>query len=182
MVSLPEGDPGQRLFDRRTVMVSGPLGHDAASRLCAQLMALDGHSADDVDLIVNSPGGPIDEVVAVLDVIDLMRAKVNTACIGRARGTAGIVVAHGTGRRRAGPNATISLRCDAPAPTEGTADDLAQAAAELESLRRRLQDVLVRATGQAAAAVANELVHGAVHEAADALALGLIDEIGRATP
>jgi len=180
-VSVPEGDARQRLFDRRTVMVSGALDHEAASTLCAQLMALDGESIRDVDVILNSPGGPLDEVSAVLDVIGLMRATVNTTCIGTAKGTAGIVLACGTGRRRAAPNATISVRCERAQPSSGTADDLARRAAEDETLRRRLHEALVAATGQPAATLANEFDHGGVHGASEAQALGLIDDIGGAT-
>src|SRR5918995_1279694 len=69
-VGVPEGDAYQRLFDRRTVLVSGSLDHDAASVLCAQLMALDGGTDRDVTVIINSPGGPLAEVSAILDVIE----------------------------------------------------------------------------------------------------------------
>jgi ATP-dependent Clp protease, protease subunit len=179
MVAVPDGDPGQRLFERRIVLVSGALDHDAATMLCAQLMALDGQSSSDVEVLINSPGGPADELAAVLDVIELMRARVNTSCVGTARGTAGIVVACGTGRRRAGTHATISVRCDRSPPPDGTADDVARAAVELEAQRRRLRDALVAATGLPADVVAGELDHGAAHGAAEALALGLVDEIGR---
>ena len=62
MVDLPSTDPAQRLFERRTIMLSGPLDHAAVTRLCAQLMALDGRSGEAVELIVNSAGGPAGEV------------------------------------------------------------------------------------------------------------------------
>lgn len=180
-VGVPDGDPARRLFDRRTVLLSGPLDHDAATRLCAELMALDGESADDVDVIVNSPGGPLDEVSAVLDVIELMRAPLRTTCVGTAKGTAGIVLACGTGRRRAAPNATICMRLDQHQSVQGSAEDLARGAQEIDVLRSRLEQALVAATGQPADTIAGELDHGGLHGAVEAQALGLIDEIGRAT-
>lgn len=180
-VGVPDGDPARRLFDRRTVLLSGPLDHDAATRLCAELMALDGESADDVGVIVNSPGGPLDEVSAVLDVIELMRAPLRTMCVGTAKGTAGIVLACGTGRRRAAPNATICMRLDQHQSVQGSAEDLARGAQEIDVLRGRLEHALVAATGQPADTIAGELDHGGLHGAVEAQALGLIDEIGRAT-
>jgi ATP-dependent Clp protease, protease subunit len=178
-VDMPVGDASHRLFDRRTVMVTGPLDHDAASRLCAGLMALDGESGADVKVVLNSPGGPLAEVSAVLDVIDLMRARVQTTCVGTAKGSAGIVLACGTGQRRAAPNATISLRCERPGGAQGTAEDLARAAAEADELMRRIRDALVAATGQSADSITAEIDHGGVHGAAEARALGIIDEVGR---
>lgn len=176
-VGVPEGDATSRLFDRRAVLVSGPLDHDAATRLCAELMALDGESTADVNVIVNSPGGPLGEVSAVLDVIDLMRAPLRTTCVGTAKGTAGILLACGTGVRKAAPNATISVRCDQHESVHGSAEDVARGAKELDALEHRLQQALVAATGQSAATIAGELDRGGVHGAAEAQALGLIDEI-----
>ena len=60
-------------------------------------MALDGRSADPVEVIVNSEGGPLADVLAVVDVLGSMRARVDTTCLGRAKGTAAIVLACGTG-------------------------------------------------------------------------------------
>ncbi len=85
------GDPLQQLYDRRTVLLGGPLDAATATRIAAQLMSLDADRP--VELLVNSPGGPVAEVFAVLDVIALMRGPVNTTCIGRACGTAAAVLA-----------------------------------------------------------------------------------------
>ena len=178
-VDMPGGDARERLRNARTVFVSGPLDGAAVSSLCAELMAFDGESAADVEVIVNSPGGPIDEVSAVLDVIELMRAAVNATVVGAARGTAGVLAASANGRRRAAPNATISLRCETPRPSHGTAEELARAAEEALVVRRRLSRALVAATGQPETLIDDELDRGVVHDAPGALALGLIDEIGR---
>jgi ATP-dependent protease ClpP protease subunit len=99
-------------------------------------------------------------------------------CVGTAKGTAGIVLACGTGRRRAAPNATISVRCDRPESLHGSAEDLARGAAEVDTLRRRLRQALVAATGQPEDMIADELDHGGVHDSLGAQALGLIDDIG----
>ena len=126
------GDPLQQLYDRRTVLLGGPLDAATATRIAAQLMSLDADRP--VELLVNSPGGPVAEVFAVLDVIALMRGPVNTTCIGRACGTAAAVLATGTGRRRAAPNATVSLRCAEESRVDGTAAEVAR---QSELLRGR---------------------------------------------
>jgi ATP-dependent Clp protease protease subunit len=201
MVGMPEGDPLQRLFERRRILLSGPLDREATNHLCAQLMALDGESARDVEVVLNSTGGPIAEVSAVLDVLDLMRAEsladaaradarqaglngVHVLCADASTTDsyadappADILLACGTGRRRAASHATVSLRCDRPETLDGTAADITRAADELAVLRRRLQDALVAATGQSADSIAAELDHGGVHPPAEARELGIVDEV-----
>ena len=105
MVDLPGDDVETHLFARRRVLLSGVLDGDAANRVAAQLMALDGRSAEPIEIVVNSDGGPIADVLTLLDIVGLMRAPVRTVCVGRATGTAAVLVACGTGGRHAAPNA-----------------------------------------------------------------------------
>src|SRR5918994_561185 len=80
------------------------------TEVAASLMALDADGDDPVTLLVNSPGGPLDAGVAVVDVLDLLGAPVEATCIGQAVGTAAVVVACATpGRRRAAPHPRLSL-------------------------------------------------------------------------
>jgi ATP-dependent Clp protease, protease subunit len=176
IVDMPAASPVERLFERRTILVGGALDHEAVSDLCARLMALDGRSASPVLLLVNSDGGPSSAIGAVLDVLDLMRAPVDVTCTGAARGTAAVLVACGTGTRRAGRHAVLSLRL--PAETvEGGDADVAARVEELATVRRRLLDALVRKTGRRADVIEHELDRGGVLDGEGAVALGLVDEV-----
>jgi ATP-dependent Clp protease protease subunit len=177
MVDAPSPDPAQRLLERRTILVGGPLDHAAVTHLCAQLMALDGRSASDVEVIVNSPGGPIADIAAVLDVIELMRGRVNVTCTGMAHGTAAVLVACATGERRAGRHARLSLRLPQVELPVASSTDVARLSEEVAAARRHLVGVLAAATGQPAGVIARELDEGAAHDPADALRLGLIDRV-----
>lgn len=177
-VSEPASDAATRLFDRRMVLLNGPLDGSAATRVCVELMALDGSSGRGVEVVINSPGGPLTEVASVLDVIALMRALVHTTCVGAARGTAAIVLACGTGIRRAAPSAMISLRCDRPESLSGITTDIVRQADELQLIKVRLGEALVNATGTDG--IADEIDMGGIHDATEAQTLGLIDEIATA--
>src|SRR5690606_22934844 len=72
----------ERLLERRTVMLDRPLDAEAASLVAAQLVSLDGEGDGPITLVVNSPGGPLDAVPAVLDALDLVRGPVDTTCLG----------------------------------------------------------------------------------------------------
>jgi ATP-dependent Clp protease protease subunit len=177
VVDLPSAAPRDHLFDRRTVLLSGRLDGVAATDLCAELMMLDGRSAADVDVIVNSEGGPVADVAAILDVFELMRADVNATCIGMAQGTAAVVLACASGERRAGRNARISLRIEPLQVGVATAAELQRCAderaAQLAALAGRLEQV----TGQTVDTLTRELDAGTAWSAAEAQARGLIDRV-----
>jgi ATP-dependent Clp protease protease subunit len=174
IVDLPRG--GGR--DRRRVVASGPLDAAATTRIAAELMAFDGESGDDVELVINSDGGPLADVLALLDVMGTMRAKVATRCLGRATGSAAVLLAAGTGGRRAGAHATISLRDGDVARIEGRPSALRAQLDDLELIRARVIDALVRATGATAGELRAQLDDGPLLDAAGAAALGLIDPLG----
>jgi ATP-dependent Clp protease, protease subunit len=161
LVAMPSTDPWDRLFERRTILASGRLDDHAVTRLCAELMALDGRAGDEIELVVNSGGGPLGEIAAVLDVLDLMRSPVHATCVGTAVGTAAALLACATGERRAGRNARIGLRVEAIEQPPSNADEAQRLAAERAAQQTALAGALSRATGQPAAALIEELERGA---------------------
>lgn len=173
-----------RLTEQRRVMVSGAIDANAVSMLCAQLMTLDGVATDPVDVLISSPGGPLDQIFAVLDVIGLMRASVDITAIGAVAGTAVALVACGSGRRRAAPHATFNLRLGPQRSTvSGTADAIAQQAEESALQRSRYVDLLVAATGNEAAVITEQLDAGERLSVEEAIALCLVDSVfDRSTP
>jgi ATP-dependent Clp protease protease subunit len=174
-------DPVARLYERRVIMVGGPLDAAATTCIAAELMHLDGGSDRPIELLVNSPGGPVGDVFAVLDVMSLLRAPLGATCFGQALGTAAVVVACAGGKRQATANATFSLRCPPAEASTGTAHDLQQQAALDELVRGRLRAALRAATRIDADRIGHELGDGAPFDAIRALELGVIDEIRRET-
>src|ERR687897_1237203 len=144
------------LLERRIVFVRARLDHDAAMLVTAQLMALDADDDAPITLVVNSGGGPADAAVGVLDTMDLVRCPVDTSCVGRAEGTAAVVVAAGSGRRRCGPGATFRLRFP-DLEAAGPASRLRQEVESATQLHRALVDRLVAITGQSRALVARDV-------------------------
>jgi ATP-dependent Clp protease, protease subunit len=175
VVDVPGGTAQDVLRSRRRLLLSGVLDAAAATDVCAELMALDGRSADAVELIVNSDGGPLADVLAVLDVIGSMRARVDTSCLGRAKGTAAIVLACGTGKRRASPHAVITLRVDTDDRIDGASDDVNAQLAERRAVRRQVLSILAGASGRTAEELDDQLDHGAPLDESGAAAWGFID-------
>jgi len=164
------------LLDRRTVVLDGELDETRATLVAAQLLALDADRAEPITVVVNSPGGPLDAATAVLDTIDLITVPVDTTCLGQAAGTAAIVLAAGTGRRRAGASAQIRLRLP-DLEVRGTAAHLADEAAHLERVHATLVDRLARATGQERQLVQRDVAAGRSLTADEARDYGIVDEV-----
>lgn len=169
-------DPFSHLFARRSVWLRTPLDHDAASLLSAELLALDRQSADPIELIVNSPGGPVTAALGVIDTLDLLAAPVTTLCLGQAMGTAAAVLACGRAVRRATPTARLSLRLEG-SEVSGTARELRSQAGLLLHLRDQLAVRLAAATGQLPAMIVIDLEEGGVMTAEQAVGYGLVDEV-----
>lgn len=160
----------------RRVIVSDRLDHDAATFLCAQLMTLDGESDEPVDLLISSDGGPIGCLLPIIDTIATMRAPVNTRATGVATGTAGSLVALGSGNRAMAAHALLSIRLVARRAEPGLAvEDLDRIVAEQSHQRTTLAQLLSARTGATVDTIAAELDAGELHPPDDALGLGLVD-------
>jgi ATP-dependent Clp protease, protease subunit len=176
----PEPETGDatfaQLFARRSIWLRSALDHDAASRLAAELLALDAESHQPIELIVNSAGGPVDAALGVVDTMDLVDSPVSTLCIGQALGTAAAILACGRSGRRATPTARLSLRL-ASAELAGSASELRGQAQHLLELRDRLALRLAAATGQLPALIVIDLDDGGFITAEQAVSYGLIDGV-----
>lgn len=177
IVSFGGSDAWEQLAEQRRILVSGPLDREAVTDLSAKLMAFDGASSREVEIVINSTGGPLPEIFPVLDVLQLMRARTKTTCIGSAVGTAVAIVACGTGTRRAAPNATLCLRIDDRHTAEGTTTDIVRDATELAAARRRYVAAIAAATGAPHDRIAAEVDHGGLLTAAQAHELGIVDAV-----
>jgi ATP-dependent Clp protease protease subunit len=187
MVPMPSSTPPtddlrSRVYDellaRRTVVIDRALDGETATLVAAQLMTLDGAGADPVTLVVNSPGGPLEAAAAVLDTMDLLQAPIDTTCLGRADGTAAVVAAAGSGRRRIGPGAQVRLRF-ADVELTGSASRLGDELARQRDLQRALVDRLVAITGQDRRLVERDVDASRALTADEAVAYGLADEVTR---
>jgi ATP-dependent Clp protease protease subunit len=183
----PEPDGGlapwlaERLFDRRVVMLSGPLTGAAATQAAAALLTLDALGTEPVQLHISAPDGDLNAAFAVVDAVDAMRAPLHAVVTGEAGGAAVAVLA-AADRRLAYRHARVRLAEPRAASVSGTADEVAAAAGrylrELEELAVRLADV----TGQPRSRIEDDLSTGRVLTAAEARDYGLLDElIGPAT-
>jgi ATP-dependent Clp protease protease subunit len=178
----PEGDfltgssVFRTLYDNRILYLRGPIEDTVADTLVAQLMALDADSEKDVTLYINSPGGLVSGMFAVYDVMQLMRSKVNTICVGIAASAAAFLLATGTGVRAATPNARIMFH-QPLGGARGQAVDIQIQAKQIVFLRERLYEILAERMSKAIEDIRRDADRDFWLSAYDAVEYGAIDEV-----
>ncbi|NEC50521.1 ATP-dependent Clp protease proteolytic subunit [Actinospica acidiphila] len=173
-------DPYDRLLEERIVVLGTRIDETAVNDVTAQLMYLEHHAPDrDISLYLNSPGGPFHAMSALHDALTYVTCDVETVCLGRAEGTAALLLAAGTpGKRYVLPGSRVVLRQPALAePVEGNASDLAIRAEELARIRARTEEMLARHTGRPVDRVRADLERYLVLDAQAAVDHGLADRI-----
>jgi ATP-dependent Clp protease, protease subunit len=166
----------ERLFDRRVVMVRGPLVGSTASHVAAALLTLDALATDPIQIHIGAVDGELSAAYAIVDAIDAMRAKVR-AIVPSMAGGASIAILAAADRRLAFRHARIKLTEPRATLATGTAEQVAAAAGEY---LRELEELIVRltnVTGQPRSRIEDDLAAGRVLSAEEAVDYGLIDEI-----
>ncbi|MFC8403740.1 ATP-dependent Clp protease proteolytic subunit [Streptomyces griseoincarnatus] len=173
-------DPYAQLLEERIVVLGTRIDETAVNHVTAQLLYLEHRAPDrDISVYVNSPGGPFHAMSALHDALTYVTCDVETVCLGRAEGTAALLLAAGTpGKRYVLPGSRLVLRQPAlPEPVEGSASDLAIRARELARIRARTEELLARYTGRPADRVRADLERDLVLDAQAAVDYGLADRI-----
>lgn len=171
----PHDDVFGRLLERRIVVVSGMLGHEAATLAAAQLMLLDGTGDDPVDLHLSCPDGDLDASTAVADTIDLLGVEVRCRCSGKIGGPALAPLA-AADRRLAQPHCLFVLK-DPSLRLQGRADEVVSQAGVQQRQLDGLHARLAHSTGQPLDRVVADMRGGVTLGAHDALAYGLVQEV-----
>ena len=173
-------DPYAKLFEERIVFVGTPIDQTVANDVMAQLLVLESQDPDrDITMYINSPGGSVPDMLAIYDTMQYVHCDIVTVCLGEAASAAAILLAGGTaGKRAALPNATILIHQPRTGGAfQGQVSDLEIQAAEIERIRKRLDEILAGHTGQPADKIRRDTDRDNILTAAQAKEYGIIDEV-----
>jgi len=177
-----------RLLGERIVFVGAPIDDDIANLIVAQLLHLESEDPDkDVSLYINSPGGSVYAGLAIYDTMRFIKPDVQTICFGIAMSMGSLLLAAGApGKRLALPNSRILIH-QPSGGFQGQSADIEIQAREILELRRRVDEIYARHSGQTVAQVHDDMERDRFLNAEQARAYGLIDrvierhELGRVT-
>ncbi len=167
-----------RLLKDRIVFLGSSINDEVANSIVAQLLFL--HSEDpqaDIHLYINSPGGSVSAGLAIYDTMQFVQCDVATYCIGQAASMGAVLLTAGTkGKRHALPNSRIMIH-QPLAGMEGTAEDIMIHAREFQRIKERLNEILIKHTGQSLDKIKRDTDRDRFMTAAEACEYGLIDRV-----
>ncbi|HVB97547.1 MAG TPA: ATP-dependent Clp endopeptidase proteolytic subunit ClpP [Chloroflexota bacterium] len=166
------------LLRERIIFLGTPIDDQVANLIVAQLLYLDREDPErDINLYINSPGGVIYAGLAIYDTMKLIRPAVSTICVGMAASMATILLTAGAkGKRFALPNATIHMH-QPLGGVRGQASDMEIQAREILRLRKMINDILVRQTGQPEERIVRDTDRDFYMDAEQAVSYGIVDGV-----
>ena len=167
-----------RLLKERIVFLGTPIEDSIASLVIAQLLFLEADDdKKDIYLYINSPGGIITSGMGIYDTMNYIKPDVATICLGQAASMAAFLLAGGTkGKRSALPNSRIMLH-QPLGGAEGQATDIKIQADEILRMKKQLNTILAKNTGQTQRKIETDTDRNNFMSSTEAKKYGIIDTI-----
>ena len=166
------------LLENRIVFLIGEISYARAAEVIMKMLYLDNlKRSSEISLYINSPGGSVDDTMAIYDTMCFVSAPIETYCIGRAQSGAAVILAAGEkGKRHALPHAKVMLH-QPWGGVSGQAADIKIQAEEILKAKKTISEILARHTGQSVEKIVAETERDRYMTADEAHEYGLIDEV-----
>jgi ATP-dependent Clp protease protease subunit len=167
-----------RLLNERIIFLGTPVTEDIANLIVAQLIHLESEDPDkDVSIYINSPGGSVYAGLAIYDAMQFIKPDISTICVGVAMSMGALLLAGGTeGKRMALPNSKILIH-QVSGGFSGQATDIEIHAKEIIDVRRRLDEIISKHTGQPLDKVAKDTERDYFMSAEEAREYKIVDRV-----
>lgn len=166
------------LLENRVVFLVGEINYGSATGVIMRLLYLQNQKKGvDINLYINSPGGAVDDTLAMYDTMQFLDCDVNTYCIGKAMSGGAIILAAGAkGKRYSLPHAKVMIH-QPYGGIYGQTTDVQIQAEEILKTKRQINEILSRHTGQPAERIEEDSERDRFFSADEAKAYGLVDEV-----
>ncbi|HEV2571025.1 ATP-dependent Clp protease proteolytic subunit [Methylocella sp. CPCC 101449] len=167
-----------RLLKERIIFLAGPVEDQVATLVVAQLLYLEADNPKkDISFYINSPGGVVTAGLSIYDTMQFIKPKVSTLCIGQAASMGSLLLSAGEpGMRFSLPNSRIMVH-QPSGGFQGQASDIQRHAEDILKVKRRLNEIYVKHTGQDYDAIERALDRDNFMSAEEAKNFGLIDQV-----
>ena len=168
----------QMLLENRVVFLVGEINHVSSYNVIMRLLYLQSIRKDqDIMLYVNSPGGSVDDTLAMYDTMKFLTCDVQTFVIGHAMSGGAVILAAGSkGKRYALPHAKVMIH-QPFGGIWGQAEDIAIQAEEILKTKKTLTELLAKLTGQPVERISEDQERDKYFDAYEAKAYGLVDDV-----
>jgi ATP-dependent Clp protease protease subunit len=167
-----------RLLNERIIFLGTPVTEDIANLIVAQLIHLESEDPDkDVSIYINSPGGSVYAGLAIYDAMQFIKPDIQTICVGVAMSMGALLLAGGAqDKRMALPNSKILIH-QVSGGFSGQATDIEIHAKEIIDVRRRLDEIIAKHTGQPLDKVAKDTERDYFMSAGEAMEYKIVDRV-----
>ena len=167
-----------RLLKERIIFLTGIIEDNVASLVCAQLLFLESENPNkDISFYINSSGGAVTSGLAIYDTMQYIKPDITTVCIGQAASMGSLLLAAGTKNKRyALPHSRIMVH-QPSGGVQGQASDIQIHANEILTIRKKLNEIYVKHTGQDIKKIEEHLDRDSFMGPDEAKSFGLIDKI-----
>ena len=172
-----------RLLKERIIFLVGPVEDYSANLIVAQLLFLESENpTKDISLYINSPGGSVTAGMSIYDTMQFVKPDISTLCIGQAASMGAILLCGGAQKKRyALPNSRVMIH-QPLGGVQGQATDIDIQAKEILLVRKRLNQILAKNTGQTLQKIESDTERDNFMTSPEAMKYGLIDEILESRP
>ena len=167
-----------RLLKDRIVMLSGEVNDQVASTIVAQFLFLEAEDPEkDIFFYINSPGGVVTAGMAIFDTMNYIRPDVATICIGQAASMGAFLLCSGEkGKRYALPHSRVMIH-QPLGGAQGQASDIAIQAEEILRMKKELNAILAKNTGQSIKHIERDTDRDNFMSAKECVEYGMIDKV-----
>ena len=170
-----------RLLKERIIFLNGGVDDSMSALVCAQLLFLESeHPKKEIQMYINSPGGLVTAGLAIYDTMQYIKSPVSTVCMGLAASMGSFLLAAGAkGNRIALPNARIMVH-QPSGGYSGQASDIQRHAEDIVRMKRRLNEIYAKHTGQPVEMIEKTLDRDYFMTSEEAKEFGLVDHVQEA--
>jgi ATP-dependent Clp protease, protease subunit len=167
-----------RLLKERIIFITGPVEDNMATLCVAQLLFLEAENPKkEISMYINSPGGVVTSGMAIYDTMQFVRPAVSTLCVGQAASMGSLLLAAGAKDLRfCLPNARVMIH-QPSGGFQGQATDIMLHAQEILNLKKRLNEIYVKHTGQSLKRIEDALERDYFLTAETAKEFGIVDKV-----
>ena len=167
-----------RLLKERIIFVTGGIDDSMAALITSQLLFLESENPKkDIAMYINSPGGYVTSGLAIYDTMQYIRCPISTVCVGQAASMGSLLLAAGEhDMRTCLPNARVMLH-QPSGGYSGVATDIERHAQDIIDLKRRLNNIYVKHTGQEYDVIERKLDRDTFLTAEEAVEFGIVDKV-----
>ena len=167
-----------RLLKERIIFLTGPIDDNLSNLIVAQLLFLESEDPKaDISLYINSPGGSVTAGLSILDTMNFIKPSVSTLCVGQAASMGAVLLSGGVKNKRYCLSNSRVMIHQPLGSFQGQATDFDIQAKEILSIRKRLNEILSKNTGQSIKKIGADTERDNFMNPGEAVKYGLIDEI-----